>query len=331
MARLSDLTPEVRLKIYRLLLVDPIQQGLRIAFLIEPTISDRILCHREHCIQDDLPHEADHSAHSCRIDAMSPTIHHFDFTDLMSLAMVNRTLYIEASQTIYNNFDLSLSNHKWLLLRGKFAPAPELLHRYLVQHCSATRDMIPSLVIHDGSAAMSPRDAKSIVDLANTQLPKLRAFDYHVITRPVGSLGDLLQDFLRNHARAIRNVQPFVDLKAGVRKALDLPIPTRLRSLGPQLDSSLCRLGQQFAEEIPKMALQMREHRRLVKRHHTLALDRGRYLRVTLALRSMPDMDAGIQFEKEIPGFAEVLAISRDFSVAAGHHRELLRVARKAL
>jgi hypothetical protein len=40
MARLSDVPPEVRLKTYRLLLVDPIREGQRITFTIDP--------HRQH-------------------------------------------------------------------------------------------------------------------------------------------------------------------------------------------------------------------------------------------------------------------------------------------
>lgn len=332
MARLCDLPPEIRLKIYQLLLVDPIRQGLRVTFTFEPPFSDRLLYSRTHCDRPDLPHEADHSYHSCRVDAAFPTIHHFDFLDLTSLAMANRTLYVEASQIIYNNADLSLCNYdSELLYNGKVAPAPRLLHRYLEQHSSPTRDMIHSLVIHDRSAAMSPGDAKSIVDLANTRLPKLRAFEYHVVTSSMGPPPNVLRDFFRNHARAVRNVQPFVDLRTGVRKAIDLPVPTQLTSGDVQLNGELRNLSQQLAEKFSEMPAQLREYRRLVKRHHTLALDRGRYLRITLALRSSPDMHTGIQFNKGLPGFAEVLDFMNAFSVAAGFHREVLQLARDSI
>jgi hypothetical protein len=75
--------------------------------------------------------------------------------------------------------------------------------------------------------------------------------------------------------------------------------------------------------------LQLRMIRRLVRAHHIMALNRGRYLRVTLALRSSPDTD--VQFKKDIPGFEEILTAMKFFGESTSCHHDMLRVMRASL
>jgi hypothetical protein len=325
MARSSDLPPEVRLKIYPLLLVDPVREGLRITLTLD---SNNIRRGRSRCVELDVPHEQGHSAHPCRLPALTSNLHHLDFTDLMSLAMTNKRLYTEASQTIYNNADLTISLGQSSTTVG-FDPAFTLFNRYLGQHCSLTREMFLSLVIHDESATMSAGDARSIVDLVNTQLPDLKTFGYYVVPSTIASTTAILRRFCIYHSRAILAIQPFVDLKDGVRTTLDSPVPAELASMHPQTYTSLCQTRQYLAEKALKGVLQLRMIRRLVRAHHTMALNRGRYLRVTLALRSSPDTD--VQFKKDIPGFEEILTAMKFFGESTSCHHDMLRVMRASL
>lgn len=322
MARLLDLAPEVRTNIYKCLLVKPVQEGLRISFNLDPLDSRKTTRCRSRCIEACEPHEDGHSAHPCRLDASRATLHHLDFTDSMSLARTNRTLYAEASRTIYNNADLTLSFH--YLPPTPLNPAFSLLTSYLWEHCSSTRAMLLSLVIHDESANMSPGDAKRFVDLVDFQLPNLKAFGYYITASTTGSLPVLLRSFCTSHQRAIRTIQPFVGLKAGIRTTMDITISTKLTSVDPQLYTSLCQLRKYFAERALPTIVELRRFRRLVHDHHELALDRGRYLHVTQTLRSLPD--TSVQFKRDIPGFEEVLAHMHTFGINKSSHREMLRV-----
>jgi hypothetical protein len=128
MARLSDLPPEIQLKIYQLLLINPIRERLRITLTLDPLHGSRTTWDRASCVQTaDPPHDAEHSAHSCHVEAVSSTLHHFDFTDLVSLIRANKLLYAEASQTIFNNADLTVSlSH--LSPAGKTISASTLLN-----------------------------------------------------------------------------------------------------------------------------------------------------------------------------------------------------------
>ncbi|KAH0282442.1 hypothetical protein M436DRAFT_67179 [Aureobasidium namibiae CBS 147.97] len=323
MARLPDLPPEVPLNIYRLLLVDPIQEGLRVTFTIELSHSDRMICRRTRCTQTDLPHQAGHSAHPCHLDALLATIHHFDFTDLMSLARANRTLYIEASQTVYNNVDLTLEFYR-SPSPARPTSASELLHRYLGQHCARTLEMIPSLIIHDELALMSPGDADSIVCLVNTQLPNLKVLGYHLMASGGSSLPLILRSFCRKHCRAISTIQPFVNLQAQIHTNLDLPVPPEVASLDPQLYIQLCGISKDFAERALQTIKRLQEFRKVMRDQHALALERGRYLHATLFVRSSPNA----RVSKQIPGFEAKLVAMHSFGVLTGLHRQMLRVTR---
>jgi len=317
MARLSDLPPEVRLKIYDLLLVDPIREGLRIKFALDLRKGSTIKRSRSRYMKSEgLSIILDHS------DAF---LHHLDSTDLMSLATTNKTLYTEASQTIYNNADLTLSNH--LSLRTpKLAHVLMLLRRYLEQHCFSTRKMLLSLVIHDNSTSTSSGDARSIVDLINTQLPKLRVFEYHVVTDDCGSPLPLMSSYCKNYARAIKTVQPFVGLKAGIRTTLDLPIPTEPRLRDSPYYPSLCKIRQRFIEEALEALIHLRELRSGVHELHTWAVDRGGYLHATQALRA--DLDEDVL--PRLPDQDEALAGLHFLSTTLSSHRAAVRDGRKS-
>ncbi|CAD0106651.1 unnamed protein product [Aureobasidium uvarum] len=206
MALITDLPPEVRLKIYEFLLVDPIRDGLRITLTFDPLDSTKKTWARARCVQSDQPHKEGHSAHPCQIDVSPFTLHHLNFTDLLSLASANKTLYLEVSQTMYNNSDLTYSF-------GQLPPAAKVLKsssaftplgRYFDQHSSMTCAMLISLVIHDGPAIMTPRDTKTIVDLVNFRLPNLRVFGYQIDADTAVSRSELSRGSYRRISRSFR-------------------------------------------------------------------------------------------------------------------------------
>jgi hypothetical protein len=306
MPGLLDLPPEIRTEIYRLLLVDPIREGRRITLTLDSLDNNKQIWGRASCTEADLAHEKGHSAHACSVEVLSSTLHHLDFTDLMSLARVNQTLYAEASQTIYNRADLTLSFQQ-LPCAARSTPAFTLLSKYLERHCTTNCVMLCSLVIQDKFAALSPRDARAIVELVNTRLPNLSALGYHIgaitpVTRP-----DLLPSFLRNYRRAIEAIQPLVDLRASVRTTFDLPVPAELSSTISYV--ALCQMSKHIVEVALKIVRQVREARRLMRGYHEKALDRGCYLRATLALRSSSDVNLALH--KSVSGIEERLVAMR--------------------
>lgn len=316
MARLSDLPPEVRLKIYDLLLVDPIQQGLRITFAPDLLDGNKIKPGRARCVEIDKGH----STHACRVHAF---LHHLDFSDLKSLAATNRTIYEEASQTIYNNAGLTLSNDRWPFT-AQFAPVLELFRCYLEQHRSLTREMLLSLAIHDLSAAMSTRDARCIVDLVDTHLPRLRVFEYHVMTGDTGSPLTLTSHFCRNYARAIKIIHPFVALRADIRTTLDLPIPTEPALRDPRSYPLFCKLRQRFVEGALQGVLHLRDLRRVIHEIHAWGVDLGGYLHATQALRA--DLDDDVL--PRILGLDQTLADLHHLRITLSSHRDELCAAR---
>jgi len=282
MARLSDLPPEVRLKIYDLLLVDPNREGPRIRFTLDSRKGKTIKQSRSLC--------KNVKGHSTVLDRYKAFLHHLDFSDLLSLATTNKTFYTEASQTIYNNADLTLANHQWLNA-SKFAPALKLFRRYLERHCSLTREMLLSLVIHDRSAAMSAGDTRFVVDLINTHMPKLRVFKYHVITANIGSPELFVHEFVCNRARAGKAVLPLVSLRAGIRTTLDMPIPTDPALNDPHIYPFLCEVRQRSLEQALEAVLRLRDMRRGTREHHAWAVNSGCYLHLTQTLRA--DLNEG--------------------------------------
>lgn len=305
MVRLTDLPPEVRLKIYKLLLVDPIRDGLRITMTFNPILDNKIIWDRARCAQTEQPHKEGHSADPCCLDVPPFTVHHLDFTDLWSLARASKKLYVEASETIYNNADLTYTSGKLLPVAKSLNSTPgfkslsryleslelnfafKCLSRYLEQHSAATCSMLHSLVINDVSTAMTARDMKSIVDLVNARLTGLRVLGYQVGVDIGTSLNDLLKGSSSSIAHTVITIQPFARLRPEIRTFLEVPIPAKLASVLPQVYDSLCDLRERLLVYAAMVISPMSEVRRAANDRHELTLHRGDYLSLTLALRSM--------------------------------------------
>ncbi|KAH0156967.1 hypothetical protein KCU67_g8099, partial [Aureobasidium melanogenum] len=282
MARLTDLPPEVRLKIYDLLLVDPISDGLRITMTFDPLDNNKMAWGRASCAQTEQPHKECHSADPCCVDVPPCTLHHLDFTDLWSLARTNRIFYVEATPTIYNNADLVYSS-------GKSTSDPSMrdcllafapLSRYFEKHSLTTKAMLDSLAIREKFATMSARDMKLVVDIVNFHLPNLRVFGYHVSENAASSPPN------RSFCRTFSTLQPLACLRAKVRPFLYLPVPAGLllnkASSHPTSNTKKHFYGDYFMKSIDERV----KGRRAMHDYHEAALQHGHYLQATLALRS---------------------------------------------
>jgi hypothetical protein len=323
MARLSDLPPEVRLEIYRLLLIDPVRDGLRITFALDPSDSNKSTWDRARCDQAEAPHKEGHSAHPCHVDVLPSTLHHLDFTDLMSLARTNKTFYVEASQTIYNSTDLTLSFPQ-LPPAARAVPAFTPLSRYLEHHCPTALTMLHSLVIKDETAAMSPKDMRFLVDLVATQLPNLRGFGYHVGVCTSSSFPELMRS-CRNLCRTFRVVQPLARLKADVRKSISSPAPTELASLSTQMNSAWCKMGGRLEQYTTDGIEKVVRTRRTMRKHHALALEGDDYLYCTVVVRSMWNGD--MRGVKSSSGIEKRLKSMHTGGSIVEEHRHMLQQA----
>jgi hypothetical protein len=325
MACLSDLSPEIRLKIYQLLLIDPIRKGLRITY--EPDL------HGGNKLRQVRPrgYQSDEAHSPCRLYCRGSTLHHLDFTDLMSLAMTNRKLYAEASQTIYNNADLTLTFDLWSpTATPTFAST--LFSRYLRQHCSLTREMFLSLTILDEVGIMSLKDAGSIVALVNAQLPNLRSFEYYNFGFEIDHMSRLapyipfdMDRFRCNYSRAVRAIEPFAGFGGGVRTTLDMPVPNSASS-HIQTYSLLCRLRQKFIEKALQPHTLVHQYRANMRRSHATALEYGCYLEITGALRSTSIEN--VQFDESLTVIEKMLVDMHNPSDHVHSHRYLPRLLR---
>ncbi|KAG9858936.1 hypothetical protein KCU98_g332, partial [Aureobasidium melanogenum] len=305
MARLTDLPPEARLKIYKLLLVDPIRDELRVTMTFDPFDNNKITWGRARCAQTEQPHKEGHSADPCCVDVPPFTVHHLDFTDLWSLARASKKFYLEASETIYNNADLTYASGRLVPVTKPLKSTPgfkslsrslkslelnfafKSLSRYLEQHSAVTCSMLHSLVINDVYNAMTPQDMKLIVDLVNARLPGLQVLGYQVSTDIGFSLNDLMMSSSSSIAHTVITIQPFARLRRGTRTFLEVPIPAKLASALPQVYDSLCDLRERLLVYAAMVMSPMAKLRRAANKRHELTLHRGDYLCLTLALRSM--------------------------------------------
>lgn len=286
MVGLLDLPPELRLIIYRLLLVDPVEQGQRITFALNPLNSSRTISDRAHCIRKDASDQTRHSAHICRVDAPTSTLHHFDFTDSMSLARTNKTLYAEDSPVIYSAIDLTLSLHR-PLPGATSVSGITLLDRYLSRHRPTTLEMHDSLAINDKSAPMSYTDTNLIVNLVRPRLSKLRVFTYHID----GSLPASPKQHLLMLCQSADVVQAFARLQnGGVLVNLSSAISMDLSLKDTQIYAAACDMQERFVKTINgHIATIIRERGQLRKADESFRRS-GIYLFTTLALRSAPDV-----------------------------------------
>ncbi|KAG9948834.1 hypothetical protein KCU85_g4715, partial [Aureobasidium melanogenum] len=288
MAHLTDLPPEVRLKIYNLLLDDPIRDGLRITMTFDPLDDNKITWGRARCAQTEKPHKQGHSADPCCVDVPPFTLHHLDFTDLWSLARISKQFYLEATPTIYNNADLTYSVGELPSAAKplKVAPASNPLRRFLERHSPVTRAMFRTLVIRDNPIAMSPRAMKLLVDIVNSHLPNLRVFGYQISTDVSKSFIENFRDSCRSIFRMPRTMQPLAQLKHTTRTFLELPIPAELESVNLKMYQTIAGVRNLLCGYAMDTVTHKVQGRHASRRYHEIALEFGVYLYITSALRS---------------------------------------------
>ncbi|CAD0085391.1 unnamed protein product [Aureobasidium mustum] len=292
MARLTDLPPEVRLKIYELLLVDPTRDGLRITMTFDPYRDPKPVWSRARCAQAETPHKAGHYPHPCRVEVPFFTLHHLDFTDLWALARVNRKFYAETSQTIYNNADLAYAYAT--AVSSEPALAFLCLSRYLEQHTPKSRAMLHSLIIQARAPyIMRPRDTKFLVDLVNARLPNLRVFGYQLTPIIASKPIDRIWPLFSNLCSLPYAIRPLAQLNTNLRTFLELPSVENFGGSHPNVKmyEYMLIMRRSLSDQYMKMTANVVKLRRCMHDRHTLALNRGDYLQITSRLRSTSDLE----------------------------------------
>lgn len=312
-----DLPPELRSIIYQLL--DPVEQGQRITFELNPLDSNVVISNRARCIQEVLPHEKRHSAHNCRVDTSSTTLHHFDFTDLMSLARTHKILYEEASSRIYPNFGLTLSLHgppRDMRLVHDLARYA-LLDRYLERQRPTTLEMFDSLAINDGFAPISFRAANTIVDVVGARMPNMSDFYYHIRPSTAASPAQHLC-MLRE---SFKTVRPFARFGNGVFLTFQADVPPDLDQRASE-HSEFKRLASDFTIKVGiKLTLKIAGRQ---NRDEIRLLLCEQVLIATLPLRSISHTD--VQWDGISPYIKAIEDMEEDLMAAEKSDRDLVRL-----
>jgi hypothetical protein len=207
---------------------------------------------------------------------------------------------------------ISLSHH----LDRRLQPVTTTpLSRLLEQHHLSTLAMFQTLNIHDEGGTLSTQDTRSIVDLVNTQLPNLHEFAYYLYhhshkhkvkaSAPLSPLR-LLHDCLCQSCRALRILQPFARLTAGISTSLDADLPKTLDLLDPMVRYSICDLKRRCIVRTLDDLKEMGKRHRRMHDYHALALDQGDYLHITQGLRSMTQIDEDELSDEELDELDEI-------------------------
>ncbi|KAK6005732.1 hypothetical protein QM012_007374 [Aureobasidium pullulans] len=186
-------------------------------------------------------------------------------------------VYLEATQTIYNNADLTYSfgelphATRASTLTSSFTP----LNHYLEEQSPIICAMLHSLVIYDKSATMSSGNMNLVVDMINSHLPNLRTFCYQVSANTSTTLQGHVADSCRRTCRTSRILQPWARLGTDIRATLELPVPPTIETVHPLLYQELCSINRLLYNiAIEAMAIRMTTRRRM-RSYHEVALSRG--------------------------------------------------------
>jgi len=169
MASFLGLPPEIRQLIYDELLVEPIERRRFCLYTLDDASGESSWWR----IAGRLPSLDDHIEDDEPVPAIKSLIRHLDYRDLWSLARANKSLYIEATPTIYSHAQLEYISGDTPTAHAN----PTLLHKYLEKVSPMTSTLYRNLTIVDGRKDMSGKDMKILVDLINLRLPNLRSLD----------------------------------------------------------------------------------------------------------------------------------------------------------
>lgn len=166
----TDLPSELRQPIYDALLVDPIRTQSRRVCTVDKLGNSS-------WSRTEVPLPAnDESAIDNPPAPIRSSISHLDYSDLWSLARVNKLFYSEATPTIYSHAQLEYISGNTHSTRANST----LLHTYLHKVLPATSTLYRNLTIIDGRNDLFAKEMKNLVDLINHRMPNLHSLKIQV-------------------------------------------------------------------------------------------------------------------------------------------------------
>jgi hypothetical protein len=320
MAHFLDLPPEIRLSIYNALLVDPIREGSRLVCTVDAS-GESSWSRTTGNLRTEQRVNYRHSK------PVKSSVSHIDYSDLWSLASVNKLLYLEATPTMYMHAKLEYTPGD---MPGTDKD-PTLLHTCLEKKSPATSMLYRDLTIRYGSRKylyLSAKDMNVLVDLINLKLPNLLSLTFREVRYSSGErlrsrMIDLFQELLRTLAAArpvaCLTSRPYISSRERTRLRINLGWSMTL-TFSNMNDLTWFRLWR-----VTRSIVGIRDWRRKAQDYHANACLQGDYLLLTSFLRST-SAGAAETDAMEIPDDMEDgLAKHQDFLSQIKEH-ETLRI-----
>ncbi|KAG9673218.1 hypothetical protein KCU99_g6374, partial [Aureobasidium melanogenum] len=280
MTNFLSLPPELREQIYLALLVEPSNDANRIMLTLDKngqSIWDRIT---EISPDDD---ELDTDIQSVLTQS---SIKHMDYSNLWSLARVNKLLYEETIPIIYDNACLEYTFGD----SCSVSQSPVLLQAFVDKLPAATCALYHQLTIVNGKD-LSAKTVSSIVDIINTKLPNLVSLEIRAIDPRIEALiNGEAPEFVTEHIQLMAAARPLARLASSPRISLKTRLCFYLDHdySDPDPDTHLIMLVLRVLMEnevVPKL-LDIKRWRRQARSNHAMICEEGGYVQLTSALRS---------------------------------------------
>jgi hypothetical protein len=315
MAHFLDLPPEIRQSIYDALLVDPIRERSRLVCTVDASGESswsRTTAHMR----------TEQRVYYRRSEPVKPSVSHIDYSDLWSLASVNKMLYLEATPTMYMDAQLGY-------IPGDMPStdkSPTLLHTYLQKISSATSMLYHNLTIRYGSRKhlyLSAKDMKVLVDLINLRLSNLLSLGIRAVTPSTQAwyrcrMFYLFRELLRTLAAArlvaCLTSRPYISFSPRGRLRIAIERSGGILNFSNMNDLTMSRIWR-----VKRSIVGIRDWRRKAQDYHANACLQGDYLLLTSFLRST---SAGA-------GETDALKILDDMEDGLAKHQEVLSLIKE--
>jgi hypothetical protein len=287
MAQFLDLPPEIRLFIYNALLVDPIREGSRLVCTVDASGESSWSRTTGHLLTENK------RTTDRRLKPIKSSVSHIDYSDLWSLASVNKVLYLEATPTMYSHAQLEYTSGgtRETLSTLNTHKSSTLLHAWLEKMSPTTSALYHDLTISYGRGVhLSAKDMKVLVDLINLRLSNLLYLNIQAVNPAIEAWPHFLCTSLAEDAfktlAAARPVarltsRPSILIKPRARLHLELEM-----SRETPTSKDLNRLNLSRFRKITRLIVGIRDWRCRAQDYHANACQRDDYLLLTSFIRS---------------------------------------------
>ncbi|KAH0361422.1 hypothetical protein KCU65_g8723, partial [Aureobasidium melanogenum] len=308
MTNFLSLPPELREQIYFGLLVHPLSDANRVMLTLNKDgqpVWDRIT---------EISPDDDEFDTGIQPTLTQSSIKHMDYSNLWSLARVNRLLYRETVPIIYANACLEYTFGD----SCSISQSPSLLRAFVDKLPSATCALYRQLTIVNGKD-LSAKVMGSIVDIINTELPNLDSLEIRAIDPRIEALinGEAPQFIsecidMMAAARPLGHLtsSPRITLKPRVSFYLECDYPTD----DPNVKELMAVMQSLVEVEAVFALLGIRSWRRQAQEIHAMYCEEGSYLQLTSLVRSQTyenietkSVDQIEDMEAELMEYQEVL------------------------